>query len=218
MIISLGDEFKIEIRGTNHPFVCLRNKSLDQYSLAFAKMKSSPQYFSDDTSFAPLGSSQVVDFNKNLSTLRYLIVSILQEFTKMDSKSLLTILANQYNYIFYPYMFGCDSFEAFLNKYESVELDLKMDFEAGTCMVNLKSIMPYSNKPFHYKFDTFPNANFVNPNIPSQSRSIMNSVDITEDNPNKQVTYQFVDQLDVINLYRFRLQNSMLSQISTLGQ
>jgi OST-HTH/LOTUS domain len=199
IILSFGDEFKIEVRGTNHPFVSLRNKSLDQYSMAFAKMKSNPQYFSDDSyiNANKFGMTQVFDFNKSLTTARYFIINALQDFPDgIDTKSLYSLLAGTYNYIFNSQIFGCQNIEEFIEKYLSIELDLIFNKEIGSWRTKLKVPLLNSYKPIHYRFDTFPNAN-MKEMIPNPNHTNTNSVDISDENPNKQVTYQFVEQLDV---------------------
>jgi hypothetical protein len=210
IILSFGDDFKIEVKSNNYPFVSLRGKELSHSnSMAYNIIKSNPQqYYSDDFNWAnnKVAYCPIIDFNKCLSTIRFQILKVLQDLQDgIDSVALYSLLVTQFNNYLNVSQFGCYSFEEFLERYLSADLELTYNKATQSCRVKIRGVqMNTTQKPVHYKFDTYPNFMEKSP-----QRSQLNSFDMSDGNLAGQVTYKFVDQLDVCLLNRLHRINFM---------
>jgi OST-HTH/LOTUS domain len=198
IILSFGDDFKIEIKSNNYPFVSLKGKApTHSNSTAYNTIKSNPQqYYSDDFNWANNKAEYcpVIDFNKCINTIRFQILKALQDFQDgIDTITLYSILITQFNNYLNVSQFGCYSFEEFLDRYLSADLELTYNKVTQSCKVKIRVDQINELKPsIHYKFDTYPNFMEKSP-----QRSQINSLDMSEGSLAGQVTYKFVDQLDV---------------------
>jgi len=209
LLVTMADQVKVDTRGHNYPIARLIQKKsmgemyLKSYGLgseSFDKGQRHVPRYSEDMGYSTesFGKYYSFDFNRHLEMIRNCLYGLLQEYPLgIDCTKISLLIRLKSGIDFNVSFFGCSTLLEFLQKYVMGYYELEfilinpydssrflIRLKGNTPMANYYNVQQYPTYPFHYRFETDPNAlignTFTSPDYfsyaPTDNKSAYNSI------------------------------------------
>jgi hypothetical protein len=183
LLATMADQVKVDAKGHNYPIARLIHKksmggmypkSYGFESESFDKGQRHVPRYSEDMSYSTesFGKHFSFDFNRHLEVIRNCLYALLQEYPLgIDCTKLPLLLYMKSGIEFNVFVFGCSTLLEFLQKYVMAYYELEfisinpydssrflIRLKANASMANYYNVQQCASYPFHYRFETDPNA------------------------------------------------------------